>query len=262
MTLHNNRIPSWSIPQGCSYPNNSPMVYANIPASHTDPSIKIAQIIPEQMMNETIEIYEDALSYVRCEIQSTIQHEAGHRQDEESRTQARERGEQIMPFDEFSAGGRSEPVAEQEEEDCEPPTEMSGRTVSVDLNQVFEEAVSAASLPSAYRRNVKAGTLDPSAQGMYLMQDIPTEMAISRGKTPNAYEGFDGTLWVDVRKIAQPFVAPQQSPEDQRRTHPATFQDDGATADIPGVSREVPAAAAGAVSAAPAVPAVPATGAR
>jgi hypothetical protein len=233
------------------------MVYANIPASHTDPSIRIAQIIPEQMMNETVDIYEDALPYIRCEIQSTIQHESGHRTEEESRTQAGERGEQVMSFEEFSGEGRAEPVAEKEEEDCQPPQEMSGRTVSVDLNQVFEEAKSAANLPPAYRRDVKAGTLDTSAQGMYLMQDFPTELALSRGRTSNAYEGFDGTLWVDVRKIAQPFIAPRQSPEDQRKTHPSTFQDDGATADVPGVSREVPAA--GAISA---VPAVPETGAQ
>jgi hypothetical protein len=255
MTLHHNHIPAASIPQGKDFPQNqTPLVYPGVPASHTDPLVKIAQVIPEQAINETVDIYEEALPYIRCEIQSTIQHESGHRQDEESRTQARERGEDVVSFDEFAAPGRAEPVAEKEEEECKPPEEVSGRTISVNLNQVFEEAVSAANLPPAYRRDVKAGTLDPRAQGMYLMQDLPTELAVSKGRTANAYEGFDGTLWVDVRKIVEPFIAPRQSPQDQRKTHPTTFQDDGTDPDVPGVSREVPAV--GAVSAVPAAPEV------
>lgn len=255
MNLYHNNIPSSAIPQGKEYPRNKELrVYTNIPSSHIEPVVKIAQIIPEQMINETVDIYEEALPYIQCEIQSTMQHESGHRKDEESRTQARERGENLVSFDEFSNEGRVEPVAEKEEEDCQPPQEVSGRTISVNLNQVFEDAKSSANLPTAYTRDVKAGTLDPKAQGMYLMQDFPSEMAVTRGRGSNAYEGFDGTLWVDVRKIVEPFVAPHQPQEDQRRSHPSTFQDDGAAPDIPGVSREVPAV--GAISAAPAVPAL------
>ena len=253
MNLYHNNIPSSAVPKGRTYPRNqSVKICTNIPASHINPVVKFAQVIPEQMINETVDIYEEALSYIKCEIQSTIQHESGHRKDEESRTQARERGEDIASFDEFSSESRVEPLAEKEEEDCQPPQEVSGRTVSVNLNQLFEEAKSAANMPGAYTSDVKAGTLDPKAKGMYLMQDFPSEMTVTKGRSANAYEGFDGTIWVDVRKIAEPFITQQQSQDDQRRSHPATFQDDGVHPDMPGVSREVPAA--GAISAVPAIP--------
>lgn len=249
-----NIIPTTAIPSGKIHKTGHPKICTGISAAYTDPDIKVAQIVPEQMVNETVDVYEEAIPYIRCEIQSTIQHESGHRKDEESRQEAKERGEDVMTFDDFSAEGRAEGVAEQEEEDCQPPAEVSGRTVSVNLNQLFEEAKSAANLPPGYVKDVKAGTLDPRAQGMYLMQDFPSEIAVTKGKTSNAYEGFDGTLWVDVRKIVTPFIAPSQPMDNQRQSHPATYQDDGIAPDMPGVSRDVPAA--GAIPASPASPAM------
>lgn len=247
------RIPT-SLITANHVPKTGTHICTGIPSAFTNESVKIAQIIPEQMVNETVDVYEEAIPYIRCEIQSTIQHEAGHRQDEESRTQARERGEEVMSFDDFTQEGRAEGVAEKEEEDCQAPTEVSGRTVSVNINELFEEAKSAAQLPPGYVRDVKAGTLDPRAQGMYLMQDFPSEIAVSKGKTSNAYQGFDGTLWVDVRKIIDPFISPRQPMDNRQQSHPATYQDDGISPDMPGVSRDVPAA--GAIPASPATPAM------
>lgn len=254
MIVYNNHIPSNSLPQGKVHKTGQPHICNTISAQFTN---KQAQVVPEHMINETVDVYEEALPYVKCEIQSTIQHESGHRKDEESRQQAIERGEEVISFDNFAAEGRAESIAEREEEDCQPPSEVSGRVISVNLNQLLEEAKASASMPSGYTRDVKAGTLDPAAQGMYLMQNFPSELAVNKGKSSNAYEGFDGTLWVDVRKIVEPFIATKQSMENQRQSHPATFQDDGTQPDLPGVSREAPAA--GAI---PASPATPAMGAR
>lgn len=253
--IYNNHIPSSFIPEGFVFKTDKPRICVGIPSAFLN---KVSQLVPEQMINETVQVYEEALPYIKCEIQSTIQHEAGHRKDEEGRHQSQERGEKIIPFEEFTASGRAEGIAEQEEEDCRPPSEVSGRVVSVNLNDLFEEAKSSARLPSGYSRDVRAGTLEPSAQGMYLMQDFQ-QMPVSSGKTSNAYEGFDGTLWVDVRKIVSPFIVQGQK-QDGKAAHPATFQDDGVKADVPGVSRESPVE--GAIPSTPSTPSVPSIGAR
>lgn len=229
--------------------------------------MKIAQVIPEQMINEVVDIYKDALPYIRCEIQSTIQHEGGHRADEEERNeqviqfyrQPKSRAAQVIPFQQFADPSRAEPFAEKEEEDCSSllPQTMSDETISINLNQLFEEAKGAAKVDASYKRDIRAGTLDPRAQGMYLMQDLPQELAIKGSTNANSYEGFDGTLWVDVRKIAEPFIV--QGKSDQRKAHPPDYQNDGAP-DYPGVSNIPPTSTA--VPASPFVPAAPAKGAR
>ena len=241
--------------------------YNQIPASHLQP-VKLAQIVPEQMINEVVEIYKDAIPYIRCEIQSTIQHEGGHRADEEGRNeeiiqfyrQPRSRAAQIMPFQQFSNPTRAEPLGEQNEEDCSSllPEAMSGETISINLNQLFEEAKGAAKLDPGYKRDVRAGTLDPHAQGMYLMQDLPQELALKNTTSAHSYEGFDGTLWVDVRKIAEPYIV-QGKGDDERKSHSPDYQSDGAP-DYPGVSNIPPTDTA--IPATPFVPAAPAKGAR
>ncbi len=217
----------------------------NIPSSHIQPLSKHAQVIPEQMITETVEIYEAAIQYLQCEIQSTIQHEAGHRRDEEER-------DLNMPFSEFATESRVEPIAENEEEECDSlrPTEV-GSTISVNLNELFERAKSAAKINEIYKADIRAGTLDPKAQGMYLMQDAPQGIAVEQTGSNNKYQGFDGTLWIDVRKIVEPYIADHKV---ERQLQPSTFQDDGIHSDIPGVSQMSPDPSA--IPAAPSVPAM------
>ncbi len=239
-----------------------------IPASYL--TQKTAQVIPEQFITESVDVYEVAVPYIKCELQSTIQHEGAHRKDEERRDQehielgrdrsrSRSRAAQVIPFSEFSSESRTEPIAESEEESCMAlyPHETSGETVSVNLNQLFEDAKSAARIDRTYKRDIKAGTLDPRAQGMYLMQNMPEAVAVEPGSNPNQYHGFDGTLWIDVRKIVEPFMVETIQ---ESFTEPATFQDDGIHPDLPNVSKTPPAE--NAVPASPYTPAVPEVQAR
>lgn len=258
----------------------------NIPSSHLrkghlkESHIKTGQVVPEQMISETVVVYKDAIPYIRCEIQSTIQHESAHRKDEEKRNeeivhQRREvipfpraypynqgdfgRAAQIIPFSEFSSESRTEPLAEREEEDCKSllPPELSPETVSVNLYQLFEEAKTAAKIDTSYKNDIKAGTLDPHAQGMYLMQDLPDAVAVEPTTHPNEFRGFDGTLWIDIRKIIEPFIAEEKA---ESFMEPPTFQDDGIQADLPDVSKQPPSE--NAIPATPFVPTVPGHGVR
>lgn len=223
---------------------------------------RTAQLVPEQAINTTVEMYEAAVPYVKCQIKSTIQHEGAHRKDEEGYNQdlidhSQNRFQQsIMPFDQFSSESRAEPIAEQAEENCDSlvPDLTTGTTVPINLNELFEQAVSEAQISDVYRASVKAGTLDPQAQGMYLMQNMGDVVSVKDNATPNSFEGFDGTLWVDVRKIATPFIVNKNS------VRPATFQDDGMQPDVPNVSRNpVDYQNAGAVPSTPASPFIPST---
>lgn len=187
-------------------------------------------LVPEQP-DATVSVYKDALPYIRCELRSTIQHESGHRKDEETRNkaiidQSTMKSSQVMPFQQFVNPSRAEPIAEKYEENCEPllPQQLSGETVPVTLSQLLQEAVSESNIDSTYRSDVKAGSLMPGAAGMYQMQDLPSMVAVQPGVKPNSYRGFDGTLWVDVRKIVDPFLAKPAS-------YPANVQTDGVTAD-------------------------------
>jgi hypothetical protein len=108
--------------------------------------IKKSQIVPEQVVLESVYVYEDAIPYIRCQIQSTIQHEAAHRADEEGRnrqilehkqdirdktrpsanfqphsaspqTDLGRSAQILMPFQQFVSETRAEPIAEREEEE-------------------------------------------------------------------------------------------------------------------------------------------------
>ena len=236
-----------------------------IPSSHF---LKMAQIIPEQVLDQTVTILKDAIPYIKCEIQSTIQHEAGHRMDQEGRDEdiyqmksqeispSYYATAQVMPFDQFTSKSRVEPIAEQEEEDCEPllPQPLSEETEKVNLNQLFEEAKTAAQVEPEYKQDIRAGHLPPQAQGMFVMQDFSglaqSDLMELQSSSGNAHTDVNNNLWGDVRKIAQPFIVQDQ----QQETRPATYQGQGdgaVTPDIPGVSQIPP------WSAAPTVPSVP-----
>lgn len=238
-------------------------IYTNrIPFSHFIK--RVAQVIPEQSLMETVNVYEDAIPYIRCMIQSTIQHEAGHRSDETGRNEeiltekTRQTAAsgypcydiakfaQIMPFDQFTSDSRAEPIAEREEENCDPlmPQQMSDKVISVNLNQLFEEAKSASKIDPNYKSDVKAGHLPPEAQGMYLMQDRSNssieDLVSIKESRGNVHVDEQNNLWVDVRKIVEPFITDKQ-PDDQ--IQPPTYQgpSDGAVqADLPGVSQQAP----------------------
>lgn len=230
-----------------------------IPSNFYSGNIKLSQIVPEQMINQTVKIYKDALDYIKCEIKSTIQHEAGHREDEQHRNQDIINSKETMPFKQYSDKGRTEYIAEEKEENCDmyKPQKISNETVSVNLHQLFEEAKASANIDPMYKQDVKAGTLDPEAQGQYLMQDLPKELIIKNKTKPYLYEGFDGSLWVDVRKIVEPYIVSKNFQTEQKDTQPSTFQSDGMLADLPGVSRIPPK-----TNIVPPVPSVPSIGAR
>lgn len=232
-----------------------------IKCAYYNNTIKIAGIIPEEFLNDTVNIFKEALPYIKCEIKSTIQHEGGHRKDEESRNLDILQNRKVLNFDSFVDKTRAEPIAEKEEDNCGSlyPHELSGETISVNLNQIFEEAKAASKINLNYKQDVKAGTLAPEAVGSYLMQDMPKDIAIQNTSSPNKYQGFDGTLWIDVRKIVQPFLSTSENKE----SNPPTYQVDGVFNDQPGVSR-IPATetATTAVPSKSSVPAVPSIGAR
>lgn len=221
-----------------------------IPSTHI--THKVSQVIPEQTLSESVTIYSDAIPYVECMIQSTIQHEAAHRGDEESRNDSilkekqnprnRARAAQVMPFDQFSNKSRVEPIAEKEEESCDSllPPQFSGETTTVQLNDLFEKAKTASDIDPQYKQSIKAGHLPPEAQGMYLMKDFSglsaDELVKIKQSKGNAHIDEQNNLWIDVRKIVSPFIVSDQS-------LPATYQGqgDGAVSpDVPGVSRQPP----------------------
>lgn len=232
------------------------LIYKNrIPASHY--SIKSAQIVPEQSLNSSVSVYVESIPYIKCQIKSTIQHEAGHRQDESKRYDDLINGVRVPSFSEFSAENRAEPIAEKEEENCESfyPSELSGATEVINLFEIFEEAKSGAKIDPNFRNDIKAGNLKPDAQGMYLMQDLPKENIVQKTNNPHLYRGFDGTLWVDVRKIVTPFMSGESRP-----INPPTFQTDGVDPDVPNISQKPPTS--NSLSAVPSIPSVPSVGAR
>lgn len=225
----------------------------NIPSSHVIIKSAETTIVPEQTITETVDIYEEAVPYILCELQSTIQHEAQHRADEEGRNVNVIQGRDVQRFEDFSSEGVAEPSAESAEESCEPPTEVSN-VISINLYDLFERAKSMSNIDPSYLQDVYAGTPGEGIAGMYLMQDMPQGIAANPSATPYGYEGFDGRLWIDVRKQVQPWIVSQQ---DQNLVNPSTFQDDGIIRDVPGVSKQiVPSQGSG--SPAPATPAAPA----
>lgn len=227
---------------------------------------KYSQLIPEQMLSETVYIYKDALPYIICQLKSTIQHEAAHRKDEEQRNESIVREKQpmtaqVIPFSNFTNKSRAEPIAEREEEDCDVllPPQMGAETTTVNINQLFEHAKSSANINIRYKRDIHAGHLPPDAQGMYLMQDLSgrsmDDLVRIKNNNGTSYTDYDNRLWIDVRKLVEPFM----TEEPVEKTQPATYQGpgDGAVqADLPGVSRQTPQG----VQSVPTVPSVPAVG--
>ncbi len=213
------------------------------------------QVIPEQLIAEDVQIAKEAIPFIRCELESTIQHESGHRKDEETRY---DQPGPALPFDQLTDPSRSEQIAKREEKNCDAllPPEYSGETVTVSLSQLFEDAKTSANVDPAYRKDIRAGTLDPRAEGMYIVQDLPDPVAVRATNTQNRYEGFDGSLWIDVRKIVNPFIVLDNQ---QQQQHQPDYQDDGIVEDVPGVSQIPPTDTA--VPATPGRPAVPARGA-
>lgn len=231
---------------------NTILFHNKIPSSFTKSASQ--SVIPEQNLNETISVYTDAIPYIKCQIQSTIQHEAGHRDDEAQRNKS----DNPMDFQQFTSESRAEPIAERKELDCDSmaPPQVGGEVTNISLSQLFEEAKSAAQISPEYKKDIKSGFLDPSAQGQYLVQDMPG-IEVKPGSTPNTYEGFDGTLWVDVRKIAQPFIV-------KGKSYSPTTQFDGSQVDPDKIRQDLSGAASGTTSVptVPSAPSVPSVGSR
>jgi len=180
---------------------------------------------------------------------------AKHRSDEEGRSTDVLQGREVNRFEEFSSEGNMEPRAEREEEACVPPSEV-GEVVSVNLFDLFEKAKAASNIDSRYLGDIHAGSPGEGIAGMYLVQDMPQGISANPSVTPTGYEGFDGRIWIDVRKQIQPWIAGKGA-EDQVK--PSTYQDDGIMRDTPGVSQQmIPSQdAANTIPAAPMSPAVP-----
>lgn len=214
--------------------------------------IAIQQMITpiEQSLNQNVYIDSGVKEYIVCEIKSTIQHEGGHRKGEAAFNEQMATGRTTQTFEQHYNNPWVEQEGIKEELNCPQPVEddMTGEVISVNLHHLFSEAQSGANIPSDFNRDVKAGTLDPSAQGMYKAQSMPIPQGVPIQTTgnPNLYRGFDGTLWVDVIKIVQPWVI--DTP--QNKTQNPTVQTDGVYPDPQFQSTAQPAPA---TDAAPAV---------
>lgn len=203
--------------------------------------------IPEAMILSTIDVYEEALPYIECQMRNTIRHEAGHRRDE-SETQE-------MKWEQRADPGRAEPVAEREEtEDCDPlrPTEV-GQVVPANVNDIFQKAKSGSGIDLLYLADVKAAVLSDDVLGMYNLQSMP-----------DTFTGWDGSIYINVKRFFKDWMV-----SDPQQAQPATYQDDGMEPDKtelarwPGQTDATAPAPAGVPSQSiPAVQPVPAMGGR
>ena len=219
------------------------------PSQIVDQPLKIAQRIPEQAIIQTIDVYEEAMPFIECKMRNTIRHEAQHRKDEE---EGRPEG---MQWEQWSAEGRVEPIAEKAEtEDCESlQPETVSNTVSVNTDEVFQRAKSSAGIDPAYLSDVKAAILPDHILGMYGMQDMPKE-----------FTGWDGSQYINVTRFFKDWIV-----GDNHKTLPPNIQDDGMEPDpdlrnIPGygVSSTPPAPSGVPSASVPSIPSVPSVGAR
>ena len=200
--------------------------------------------IPPKMIMETVDVYEEALPYIECQMRNTIRHEAEHRKDEE---QGRP---EDMSSQQWMEESRVEPIAEKaESEDCESlkPQEISGNVTSVNTDDVFQRAKSASGISSTYLQDVKAVMLPDNVLGMYYMQDMPS------GLDSVGY-GWDGSQYINVGNFFKPWMAKKE-----KQVLPPTIQFDGTEPDpelsnIPGSSPSV--------NAIPSIPSVPSTPSR
>lgn len=232
-------------------------IYTNfIPPSQIAIRQKVSQKIPEQSIIQTLDIYEEALPYIECQMRNTIRHEAAHRADEE---QGRPEG---MMWEEWTSEGRAEPIAEKaESEDCIRPESVSG-VISVNTDEVFQKAKNASGIDPSYMRDVKAAILPDNILGMYQMQDVPGKSKKQPGW--DTFIGWDGSQYINVARFFKEWTA-----SDSNKTFPSNIQDDGMESDpdlrnIPGYRQQFrPPAPSGVPSAAiPSIPAVPSVGAR
>ncbi len=232
-------------------------IYHNtIPSTHI---FTEAAGVPKESILSDVTIYEEALEYIKCDIANTIRHEAAHREDEERRDLS------VNPdFQAYTAEGRAEPIAEQSEQSCDAlyPQNVS-KPITVNVNQVFEEAKSISGIDPGYLPDVKAVVLDESVKGMYYMQEIPGMYGYQGGNTSETSEpsggfqqvqGWDGTQYINVGVHFKPWMVEKQS-----MSFKPNVQTDGVTID-PDMAQQMSGASA--VPSTPSMPAVPSIGAR
>ena len=208
---------------------------------------KMSQRIPNQAIIQTVDIYEEALPFIECQMRNTIRHEAAHREDEES---GRPEG---MRWEDWSAESRVEPIAEKaESEECIQPESVSN-VISVNTDEVFQRAKGASGINSSYIQDVKAAILPDHILGMYGMQNMPKE-----------FTGWDGSQYINVARFFKGWIA-----NDAQKTLPANIQDDGMEPDpdlqnIPGYGAPSgPPPPSGVPSSSiPSIPSIPSVGVR
>ncbi len=175
---------------------------------------KAAQSVPPQMVIENINIYEEALPYIECQMRNTIRHEAGHRADQEAG-----RPEGMSP-EEWMSESRVEPIAEKEEkEDCEAlrPDEVLS-VITVNTDEIFQKAKMESGITPSYLSDVKAVILPEEVLGMFIMRDAPGE--------ENVAYGADGSQYINVGNFFRPWLA-----EQREQALPPNIQDDGMESD-------------------------------
>jgi hypothetical protein len=229
-------------------------IYHNtIPSTHI---FTEAAGVPKESILSDVTIYEEALEYIKCDIANTIRHEAAHREDEERRDLS------VNPdFQAYTAEGRAEPIAEQSEQSCDAlyPQNLS-KPITVNVNQVFEEAKSMSGIDPGYLPDVKAVVLDESVKGMYYMQEIPGMYGYQGGNTLEQSGGFqqvqgwDGTQYINVGVHFNPWMV-----KEQPKTFGPNVQTDGMEAD-PDMMQQMRGGTS--IPSSPSVPAVPSIGAR
>jgi len=179
--------------------------YNTIPAQHI--LNKMDFQIPEAMIIQTVDIYEEALPYIECKMRNTIRHEAAHR-DDEFATEGSD-----MAWEERSSEGRVEPIAEKAEtEECDAvrPAEV-GNVISVNVDSVLQKAKNASGIDDSFLGDVKGVILSDDVLGMYPFQSVPQQ-----------FTGWDGSIYINVARFFKDWIV-----KDPNRALPPTIQDDG-----------------------------------
>lgn len=207
-------------------------------------------VVLEQSINDTVPIYSDAKDYIICQLRSTIQHEAMHRSQE---MEWHESPEDTRPtFEDITSPSRAEVKPEQAEENCVPPTQVSGQVENVSIHDMFEEAKTKANIDPGWKSDILAASLASGVAGEYLMKSMsPDQMLEANQISPNVYR-YGNKLLIDVRKQFEPWIA-------AKGTMPANVQQarDGAVTPDPDAFKTPQGQQPSTVPAVPSVPSVP-----
>ena len=205
-------------------------------------------VVLEQNIHETVPIYSDAKDYITCELRSTIQHEAGHRQDELHRHE--QTPDQRTRFEDYVNPSRAEPIAEASEENCIRPEQVSGEVENTSVYELFEQAKSQSNIDPTWKNDIVAVTLADNVAGQYLMKDLSADEILQAEQVGDNVYKKGNQIMVDVRKMIDPWIA-------ETKSLPPIVQTDGVTVDPDLMRTQNDSTDKGTVPISPSVPTVP-----